>query len=569
LVFISQKIGADPKSYELIRARLSSGSSAAGTRDAEGRAYTREPKEGDRAMADRALFQTSRGPLPRETDVRNAEGAGAYAFSPKHALAQYAATGCLSSTFYADAEMQLDAVLALARDVEPIFLAKTALFARTRGHMKDMPALLLAVLAVRDGALLARAFPRVVDDGKMLRNFVQIVRSGAVGRKSLGTLPRRLVREWFASRADEQVFRASVGSAPSLADVVKMVHPKPETPSRAALYAWLIDKPHDDAALPRIVRDFEDFKAGRVEGAPDVPFQMLTSFEIGVEGWRRIARNASWQTARMNLNTFARHGVFDGAEGGALAALVAERLRDPEAVKRARVFPYQLLAAYVNADDGVPSVVRDALHDAMETATASIPALPGKVVVCPDVSGSMKSPVTGRRKGATSKVRCVDVAALVAAAVLRKNPTAQILPFEQKVVSVRLEPRDTILTNAKALAAVGGGGTNCSAPLALLNETDYDADLVLFVSDNVSWVDDRTHGGTEMLRQWNALKARRPGARLVCVDVAPNGTTQAHEREDVLNIGGFSDQVFELVGQFAAGTLAPDHWVAEIEKTEV
>ena len=44
-------------------------------------------------MANRALFQSSRGPLPRETDVRNAEGAGAYAFGPRHALAQYAATG--------------------------------------------------------------------------------------------------------------------------------------------------------------------------------------------------------------------------------------------------------------------------------------------------------------------------------------------------------------------------------------------------------------------------------------------------------------------------------------------
>ena len=31
-------------------------------------------------MVNRALFQTSRGPLPRETDVRNAEGADAIAF---------------------------------------------------------------------------------------------------------------------------------------------------------------------------------------------------------------------------------------------------------------------------------------------------------------------------------------------------------------------------------------------------------------------------------------------------------------------------------------------------------
>ena len=40
--------------------------------------------------------------------------------------------------------------------------------------MKDMPALLAAILAVRDLELLAQVFPRVIDSGKMLRNFVQI-----------------------------------------------------------------------------------------------------------------------------------------------------------------------------------------------------------------------------------------------------------------------------------------------------------------------------------------------------------------------------------------------------------
>src|SRR5258708_35951070 len=103
----------------------------------------------------------------------------------------------------------------------------------------------------------------------------------------------------------------------------------------------------------------------------------------------------------------------------------------------------------------------------MEVATSNVPKLSGKVYVCPDVSGSMRSPVTGYRRGATTAVRCVDVAALVAAAVLRKNETAEVLPFECDVVNVRLNGRERIMKNAEKLAAIGGGGTNCSAPLAL------------------------------------------------------------------------------------------------------
>lgn len=50
------------------------------------------------------------------------------------------------------------------------------------------------------------------------------------------------------------------------------------------------------------------------------------------------------------------------------------------------------------------------------------------------------------------------------------------------------------------------------------------------------------------------------------IDIQPNATTQAQEREDVLNVGGFSDAVFTLVADFAAGRLQGNHWVGVIEK---
>ena len=47
-------------------------------------------------MANKMLFQTIFGGLIPATDAINFEGAPAYALSPKHALAQYAATGCFN-----------------------------------------------------------------------------------------------------------------------------------------------------------------------------------------------------------------------------------------------------------------------------------------------------------------------------------------------------------------------------------------------------------------------------------------------------------------------------------------
>jgi 60 kDa SS-A/Ro ribonucleoprotein len=546
-------------------------------------------------MVNTHLFTTTRGALLPATDARNAERAPAYGFDARHALAQLAATGCGNATYYTDERDQLVTVLAMCAELDPKFIARTAIWAREQGHMKDMPAILLAVLSMRNTRLLEHVFERVIDSGKMLRNFVQVMRSGAVGRKSLGTTSKRLVQRWLEKQSDEEVFRASIGSSPSLADVVKMVHPKPSSASRAALYAWLLGRAHDTEALPACVRELETWKRDRSRPLPDAPFEMLTSFDLSVGEWKSLALRASWQQTRMNLNTFLRHGVVTeerSLPSGILPSVarwfvrsihpdrnssddddshmverLAARLRDPLAIARARVFPYQLLVAHRIASESgkLPCALLVALEEALEIATNNVPAFAGKVWICPDVSGSMRSPITGHRKGATSSVRCVDVAALVAACVLRKNATAEVLPFERDVVSVRVRAADRVMQNAAALAQVGGGGTNCSAPLRLLNECEAHGDLVIYISDNESWVDAGGARGTQMLAEWGSFRQRNPGARLVCLDVQPNRTTQAIERADILNVGGFSDHVFTLIGEFAAGRLGTGHWVGAIE----
>jgi 60 kDa SS-A/Ro ribonucleoprotein len=521
-------------------------------------------------MANKTLFASLRDTLIPKTDAVNEANAPAYGLAPKQALAQYAATGCFGRTFYATVEEQLTRVLELCETIadqgEPRFVAQVAVYSRTQSFMKDMPALLCAWLSKRDPRLHEAAFARVIDNTRMLRNYVQILRSGVVGRKSLGTAPKRLVRDWLAGRDEDVLFSSSVGQSPSLSDIVKMVHPKPAGARRAAFYGYMLGRPYEANALPKLVTQFEQFKSGEATDVPDLPFMMLSALPLSKNDWAAIAKNASWQTTRMNLNTFARHGVFGDANA---SRLIADRLRDATEIARARVFPYQLLTAYQNCDAAVPQEVRNALQDAIELAIANVPQIDGAVVVCPDVSGSMKSPVTGHRIGSTSSVRCIDVAALVAAAVVRKNPSATVLPFEQSVVTVDLNSRDSVMTNAGKLASIGGGGTNCSAPMQLLNKRKAKVDLVIFVSDNESWVDQGRGRGTALMAEWSEFRQRNPQARLVCLDVQPYETTQAAERGDVLNIGGFSDQVFEVISAFASGKLEADHWVARIEGVAV
>ena len=110
--------------------------------------------------------------------------------------------------------------------------------------------------------------------------------------------------------------------------------------------------------------------------------------------------------------------------------------------------------------------------------------------------------------------------------------------------------------------------------LADLNARNAIGDLLIYVSDNESWIDSPWYGRfggtrTETLTQWAAFKARNPKAKLVCIDLQPYATTQAAEREDILNIGGFSDHVFDVIAAFAKGTLNTQHWVGVIEAVKL
>lgn len=524
-------------------------------------------------MVNKRLFGFAGKAKP--ADVMNEAGGKAYAFSPEHALAQYAVTGTMHNTFYATAEEQLDTILALADACSPEFVAKTAIYCREKGFMKDVPALLVAYLSKRDVALMKIAFARVIDNGKMLRNFVKIVRSGRVGRKSFGSAPKRMAQAWFAKRSPETIFKGSIGSDPSMSDVIKMIRPAPKDEKgekdvvREALYGYLIGKLVERDKLPKVVQELEAFKASPdTAPLPNVPFEMLTALDLTTKHWIAIAKNMTWTQTRMNLNTLLRKGVLEDV---ASIELVAKRLSDAEAIRRARALPYQLLAAYKAAGTDMPNAITRALEDALEIATENVPQVPGKVFVCPDVSGSMQSPVTGYRRGATTSVRCVDVAGLVAASFMRRNPETEVIPFSDDVVPMprKPNPRDSVMTNAQYLASLPSGGTSCSAPLRFLNRYNRKGDVVVFVSDNQSWVDFGTTRSTVMAEEWEKFKARNPNAKIVLVDIQPYAHTQIAERRDVLNVGGFSDAVFDIVSLFAKGELSSKTFVDAIQSVKL
>jgi 60 kDa SS-A/Ro ribonucleoprotein len=203
------------------------------------------------------------------------------------------------------------------------------------------------------------------------------------------------------------------------------------------------------------------------------------------------------------------HGTYYATDAEPLAK-VQELVRDvrPELVAKTAIY----CRKHGRMKD-VPAFLVDAMGRALEHAVGNVPAIAGSVALCPDVSGSMHAPITGRRGSTTSKVRCIDVAALATAVLLRKNERATVLPFSDDVVlpSEPLNALDAVVTNADLLSSLPSGGTACAAPLRWLNARGQTPDAVVFVSDNQSWADFRLAQD-----EWETLRARNTRARRSC-----------------------------------------------------
>lgn len=539
-------------------------------------------------MANKSVFKSA--PAGRKVEPAthtNRAGGKAYKLGEKAALAQYACTGTFNDTFYATGEDQIMEVLAILEKVDVEFIGKTAIYARQQGRMKDMPALLVAHLMNRGDEgreVVRKIFHSVIDNGRMLRNLFQIMRSARTGRKSLAHFPSKMMKAWFTSKTPETIFWQSVGNDPSLGDIIKMIHlADGGSLERKALHAYLLSKEYVTADLPAVVRDYLQFAEIKRKGVnekapfPKAPWEMLVGLPLSPAEWSVLAQQATWTQLRMNLNTFARHGVF---KNDGITKTLAAKLADGELIRKAKPFPYQLMMGYLHTsetgEEAVPRAIRMALHKALDVATEIVPAIDGPAHVLTDVSGSMGSPVSGHRAGATTKATCVQVASMIACAFLKKNMESLILPYSDNLVlNHGIDPMDSVLTNADKLARLGGGGTNLGAAFTHLNKVKAKGDLVIVISDMETWMDSSSASsrpswlgggeGTVSASAWENYKSRNPKAKLVCINLAAGDHCQVANNTDVLNLGGFSDTLWEVIKSFVEGRPSADHWVKTIE----
>ena len=216
-----------------------------------------------------------------------------------------------------------------------------------------------------------------------------------------------------------------------------------------------------DAQLSQQLRCFRNASRFRIRAKAVTQRLLHRGFHGGRAdrrcGWARLEFNAGFGGQPHGLRGDRRAGDFESLRGKTWDAVIDNSATNPDWVRDSA----QLLKAGADVNAIEPTFGAVPLHKAVYNG----PAVQGKVYVLVDVSGSMSSPITGQRKGATSAMRCIDGAALVAAE--RSRPVA---PAARR--SPVCAPRAAAAECSQACpAAPSRGASSCPAAQAFHSES--------------------------------------------------------------------------------------------------
>ena len=435
--------------------------------------------------------------LPQRTSTH--EGGQAYLRDAESELFLLAATNMAGEdTFYERAGRRDDRFVRLVHEVtgrNPAFIAGAdpaagmvglAQYLRQTLLMRSAAVVMAAEYVAAGGpngrSVVARALQRPDEPAELLGYWMAAHgrRLPMAVKRGVADAVRRLYTERAALRYD------GLSRAIRMADVIELTHPAPGDERQSALFRWLLDRRHHDdavadpASLPVLAAaetldavPAESRRALLRERGPAALAEAGFSWErlsgwlpggMDAEAWEAVIPQMGVMALVRNLRNFDAAGISEVA-----SEAVIDKITDAGEVRRARLFPYQVWAAYAHAPS---DTWKRALSTTLDHTVANIPALDGTLVVI-DTSGSMEAPLSRR-----STVRRVEVAAVMGMATARRSADVDVVIYGQD--NARVKRRGT--------SVLGG---------------------VQLVVDRVGWVGHATYGHTAVARWFDPRRHRR------------------------------------------------------------
>lgn len=508
--------------------------------------------------------------------VANNEGGYVFAVTPIERVRRFLVLGTDAGTYYTNARAltrdNAQAVIALA-ETDHKALVDTIVDVSVRGAApRQNPTLFALAIAASVGDAGERGYaldqlPRVARTGTHLFLFARYVEQF----RGWGPALRRAVAGWYtgkpADRLAYQVTKYRQREGWSHRDLLRLAHPTTSDPAVDAVFEW-ITHASTGADAPSLIHGFQ---AAQAPGA-DVPalvrefglsWEMLPSDALNdPKVWDALLDAGMGATALMRqLPRLTRLGLLPAFGGRTVE--VAERLADPELLRRGRVHPLAVLTArrtYASGrgDKGsstwVPSArIVDALDAGFYAAFGAVEAAGSRTMLALDVSGSMS---WGRIAGSPLTPR--EASAALALVQLATEPDSAAFAFTSSggfgrrgISSLALSPRQRLGDAVSAVSGLPFGGTDCALPMIHARKNRLAVDTFVVHTDNDTWAGD--------VQPFQALRDYREStgiaARLVVVGMTATGFTIADPSDaGMMDVVGFDVSTPQVIADFSRTT---------------
>jgi hypothetical protein len=498
--------------------------------------------------------KTTRGFTTKPNAINLAGGTEAFAQSPQMELISHVLTSFVKDKFYRTAEKGMERVSELVPQIDPVFVAKLAVFARRKYGMRSISHVLAVELGDKEpGEEWRRKFYK-----RVIRRVDDITEIMALWGSRHGKPWPNAMKRGFADAMGQftpyQIAKyRGEGKAVSLVDVANLVHPRPSERNAVALSQLIKGTLRNTGTWESRVT-----AAGQEGGTKEEVAERKTA------AWSDLLREGKLGYFALLRNI---RNIIE-TNDGELCRLAFDGLVNKTAIRKSLVLPFRFFTAYTEIaklHGRWPREFLGALDRAANTALENVPTFEGRSLVVLDTSSSMTSGQVKRADGKESSITPAQIGALFAA-VLYKANDADMMTFDSSARYVTVPPTLGPITLAQGIH-FRGGGTDFRMIFAA---ADRKYDRAFILSDMQGWMGTDTWGmrgsSSQALKTLKDYRRRTEmDTKVFSFDLQGYGTMQFPDHE-IYCVAGWSEKIFDVLKVLEQDKLA---LIREIEKVEL
>ena len=361
-------------------------------------------------------------------------------------------------------------------------------------------------------------------------------------------------------------------------DILRLCHLKPENDAVGAVARYVI-KGLDVAKTAFLKEDTEEktqltfqfleaVERAKVSKDPEevieliktqglvrehIPVGLLNDINI----WRQLLQKMPMTAMIRNLGKMTSIQLLK--DGEPAVDLVVKKLRSAEALKAAKIHPFNILVALKTYEQGrgdlgklqwtpCQEIVR-ALDDAFYTTFKFVEPTNQRFCLALDVSGSMG---WGKVNG-SNVLTPRDAAAALTMVTARTEPNHEIVGFSHQLVPVPINATMDLNTVQGVVDAIPMGGTDCALPMVWAKNKKKHFDVFIVFTDNETWFG--SIHPAEALREYRKAMGVWNAKLIVCGLASNQFTIADPEDPGMLDMAGFDSAGPEIIRNFSLGLL--------------